>query len=526
VPVQVFAVAMVIAAGVLVGRLVANRTGLPDAALYVVLGVVAAAVPSVADVQLSPDVVLLVFLPPLIYYAAFFSDPRESLRNLVAVLGQAVGLVVATAAVVAGVVLVVFPDVGLAAAIALGAAIAPPDPVAAGAVLQRLGVPRRLMTVLETEGLINDGVALTLFALAVGAVGARLGPVDVLLRLGAEVGGGVGFGLAVAVVVLWLRRRLRDMPSHVVLSLMTPYVAFLPAESVHSSGVLATVTAAVWQSTRGRGLVEPTARQQSETFWRVLNTLLQGVLFVLLGVQVPAIVAGVAEYPVWQLVVAGLAVVLAAVGTRMVWMVAVAPLLERLPIREDLAAEMTWRERALLAWCGPRGAVSLAVAVSLPLLTAGGAPFPRRDLLVFLAVVVVLTTLVGQTVTLPRLLLLLRLRPTPDELAEGARARRALVGAALDELDAISKDDENPSAGIAALRQVLELRRDHLHGRLEDTPTPEKDPTDLRLRLVAAERSALRTLHEKGEISRPTMVQISQELDADETALRRRAGHA
>jgi sodium/hydrogen exchanger family protein len=289
-----------------------------------------------------------------------FSDPRESLRNIVAVLGQAVGLVVATAAVAAGLVLAVFSDLGWAAAIALGAAIAPPDPVAAGSVLQRLGVPRRLVAVLETEGLINDGVALTLFALAVGAVGARLGPGDVLLRLGTEVVGGIGFGVVVALVVLWLRRRVRDTPSLVALSLVTPYVAFLPAQSVHSSGVLATVTVAVWQSTRGRGLVEPTTRQQTETFWRVLNTLLQGVLFVLLGVQVPAIVAEVSEYPVWQLAMAGVAVVLAAVGTRMVWMVSVAPLLERLPVREELAADMTWRERALLAWCGPRGAVSLA----------------------------------------------------------------------------------------------------------------------------------------------------------------------
>jgi CPA1 family monovalent cation:H+ antiporter len=186
---------------------------------------------------------------------------------------------------------------------------------------------------------------------------------------------------------------------------------------------------------------------------------------------------------------------------------------------------MTWRERALLAWCGPRGAVSLAVAVSLPLVTAGGAAFPRRDLLVFLAVVVVLVTLVGQTATLPRLLRLLRLSPTADELAEGTRARRALVGAALEELDAITEDAGNPSQAVEALRQVLELRRDHLRGALEDAARFQEDPTDLRLHLLAAERAALRELHRKGEISRPTMVAISQELDADETALRRRSGH-
>ena len=252
-PVQVFAVAMVVAVGLLIGRLVANRAAVPEAALYVVFGVAAGLLPGVAQLRLSPDLVLLLFLPPLIHYAAFFSDPRESLRNLVAVLGQAVGLVMATAAVVAGALIVVVPGIGWAAALAFGAAIAPPDPVAAGTVLERLGAPRRLVTVLETEGLINDGVALTVFAVAVGAVGAELSTLDVLGRLGLEVLGGVGFGLVVGIVATALRRRMRDMPSHVVLSLATPYVAFVPAQALHSSGVLATVTAAVWMGMRGRG---------------------------------------------------------------------------------------------------------------------------------------------------------------------------------------------------------------------------------------------------------------------------------
>jgi NhaP-type Na+/H+ or K+/H+ antiporter len=267
--------------------------------------------------------VLLLFLPPLIYYAGFYSDPRETVEHLPAVIGQSVGLVLVTAGTCAGALLLVFPDVGWAAALAFGAAVAPPDPVAATNVLQRLGVPRRLVTVLEGEGLINDGIALTVFALAVTAVGASPTAGDVGLELLVQIGGGIAIGLVVGVASTWLRRRVTDSASHVVLSLATPYLAFVPAQLVHASGVLATVTAAVWLGTRGRGLVAPTSRMQTETFWRALNVMLVALLFVLLGLQVPAIVAVVGGYPIGQLVAAVLAVLLAAVGSRLIWVMVV-----------------------------------------------------------------------------------------------------------------------------------------------------------------------------------------------------------
>ncbi|GAA2854515.1 Na+/H+ antiporter [Pseudonocardia halophobica] len=540
VPTQVLLVVLVLAAGVVLGRLVSRWTGLPEAAVYVLLGVGAAFIPGVGEVRLSPDLVLLVFLPPLIYYAAFFSDPRETANNLVPIIGQSVGLVVATALAVGGSLLLVFPDVGWAAAIAFGAAVAPPDPVAAGSVLQRLGAPRRLVTVLESEGLVNDGVALTLFAVAISAVGATTSVGEVGLQLLIEVGGGIAFGLVVGIVSAALRRFVRDTASHVILSLVTPYLAFVPAQELHSSGVLATVTAAVWLGVRGRGLVEPTVRLHSETFWTVLNSLLVALLFVLLGIQVPAVVREVGAYSWTALAVAAAAVVVVAILVRLAWVMLVAPLGALLPVREELAAQMPWRERVVLGWCGPRGAVSLAVALSIPLTAADGAPFPRRDLLLFLTVVVVLVTLVGQTVPLPRLLKVLNLRPDERERTEGVRARRAAVDAALRELDEVAERDEPEPAGVEELRQVLELRRDHLRDQLEATrhahrhgddeggPEPEAhgegatDVSALRLRLVEVERETLRRMQANGEISRPTMVAISQELDLDETQLRRR----
>ncbi|GAA4693364.1 Na+/H+ antiporter [Pseudonocardia yuanmonensis] len=546
-PTQVLLVVVVLAAGVVLGRLVSRRTGLPDAAVYVLLGVAAAFIPGVAEVRLSPDLVLLLFLPPLIYYAAFFSDPRETANHLVPVVGQAVGLVVVTAVAVGGTLLLVFPDVGWAAAIAFGAAVAPPDPVAAGSVLQRLGAPRRLVTVLESEGLVNDGVALTLFAVAIGAVGASTSAGEIGLKLLIEVGGGIALGLVVGIVSAALRRYVRDTASHVLLSLVTPYLAFVPAQELHASGVLATVTAAVWLGVRGRGLVEPTVRLHSETFWSVLNTLLVALLFVLLGIQVPTVFREIGAYPWQALLLAALAVSVAAIVVRLAWVMAVPPLGQLLPIRQDPASHMPWRERLALGWCGPRGAVSLAVALSIPLTAVGGAPFPRRDLLLFLTVVVVLVTLVGQTVPLPWLLRVLRLRPDERERTEGLRARRAAVDAALRELDEVAEQDEPGPAGVEELRQVLELRRDHLRDQLEASRRAHQGdgdgagrngdgraghdrnaegPTDtsaLRLRLLKVERETLRRLQSRGEISRPTMVAISQELDLDETQLRRRS---
>lgn len=365
-PVQLFVVALVVVVAVLLGRLLTGRLGVPDATAYVVLGVAAGFVPGLPAVQLSPDVVLLLFLPPLIYFAAFFSDPRETMAHIVPVVGQSVGLVLATAVAAAGALLLIYPDVGWAGALAFGAAIAPPDPVAATSVLARLGAPRRLVTVLAGEGLVNDGVALTPFALAIENVGSSPSGGEIVVRILVEVGGGIGIGLVVGVAVVWLRKRIRDTPSQVVLSLATPYLAFVPANLVGASGVLATVSAAVWLGTRGRGLFAPASRLPTETFWRVLNVLLVAVLFVLLGLQVPGIIAVVAGYPIGTLLLAAAAVVLVAVTVRPAWVLLVPPLLARLPVHEGLLVTMPRRERAALGWCGPRGAVSLAVALSIP----------------------------------------------------------------------------------------------------------------------------------------------------------------
>ncbi|MBO0876266.1 MAG: Na+/H+ antiporter [Pseudonocardia sp.] len=523
---QFFVTGVALAVAILLGRLLSNRVGVPDTAVYVLIGTGAGLLPGLGQVHLSPDVVLLLFLPPLLYYAAFFSDPRETVDHLAPVIGQAFGLVLVTAFAAAATLLAVFPDVGWAAAIAFGAAIAPPDPVATTTVLQRAGAPRRLVTVLEGEGLVNDGVSLSLFSIAVASVGTQQSALMATAGVLIEVGGGIGAGLAIGVAVTWLRGRIRDGLSQVVLSLMTPFLAFVPAHLAHASGVLATVTAAVWLSTRGPGLVAPTARVQTETFWRVLNILLVALLFVLLGMQVPTIVAVVNDYSASTLLLAGSSLVVVTVLVRLAWALFIQPVLVRIPAREEAVVSMPRSERVILGWCGPRGAVSLAVILSVPLATASGAAFPRRDLLLFLTIVVVLATLVGQVVPLPALLRRLRLIPTERERTEQLRARRATVDAALRELDGITAEEEHEPVGAEALRQVFELRRDRLLSLLDlesdgrgDAEAPPDDQT-LRLRLLHAERDALRHLYEHGDITARTRLEISQELDLDETRLR------
>jgi Na+/H+ antiporter len=521
---EVFGTGGVLVVALLLGRLLARGARVPDAAAYVLIGVLAGLLPWLPHVRLSPDVVLLVLLPPLIYYAAFFSDPRETVAHIGPVVGQSIGLVLATSAVAAGVLMLVFPQVGWAAALAFGAAVAPPDPVAATSVLDRLGVPSRLVTVLEGEGLVNDGAALTLFGLAVAGIGSTVPPGRLVLTLLLGVLGGVAFGLLVGVLVSWVRARIRDVPSQVALSLATPYLAFVPAQWAHASGVLATVSAAVWLGTRGRGLVAPTARLQTETFWRLLNTLLVAALFVLLGQQVPSVVAEVRRYPPGTLALVAVALVVAVVLVRVAWALAAVPVLARVQRGGGMGARMTRAERLALGWCGPRGAVSLAVALSLPTTLPGGGPFPWRDLLLFLTVVVVLATLVGQVLTLPPLLRRLRLSPGERERAAALHARRAATDAALRELDEAEEQGFDRDE-VDALRQAYELRRDRLAREIDLEPgvTPERprrDEHELRLRLLGAEREVLRRLRRTGELGARAMVEISQELDLDETRLR------
>ena len=282
---ELFTLAVAIAGVMIVGRAVANRLEIPDAIVLVVLGVLAGLIPQVPNIDLPPDVVLVLFLPPLVYNAAFLSAPRESRENAVPITGLAFGATTATIAAVGAVTRLVLPGIGWAPALAFAAAVAPTDAVAATSVLTRLGAPQRVVTILEGESLINDAVALTAFGLAVEAMARPFTFGHGVTRLAEVVLGGIAYGLVVAVVIERVRKRVKDPASQILISLITPFVAYIPADELNVSGVLATVVTGVYLGNRAEGLIQPASRVAGTMFWRTLIFLLESALFVLLGLE-------------------------------------------------------------------------------------------------------------------------------------------------------------------------------------------------------------------------------------------------
>ncbi len=519
---SVFLLGVIIAAAVLLARAIARRFGVPDAVAFVVLGVLGSLVPGASDVRVPPDVVLLIFLPPLIFYAGFFSDARIVRANLGTITGMAVGLVIVTAVSVAAVMHQLVPGVGWAAALALGAAVAPPDPVAATSVMTKLRVPRRVTTILEGEGLINDGISLTFFALAIESVGETVTVGHAALRAVEAIVGGVAFGLAIGWVVSKVRHLVRDPNSQIVVSLLTPYLAYIPAERFHGSGVLATLAAAAWLGTGGRGLFQPASRVQSQSFWNVLIFLIEATLFVLLGLQVPEIVRGIGDYSSGLVVAASLLVVLTVIVVRLFWQMFLPPLGARLWPSDEVFA-LPRRERTLIGWCGLRGAISLAIALSIPV-TLDGEPFPGRNLLLFITLVVVLATLVGQGSTLPLAIRWLKVSQSEEEQGQGLLGRRKAAEAALAELEEQVSQGDVQEDSARALRPLYESRLERLRevSAGNDPPESSTEIHRLRLQLLKAQRTAVKQLYESDEIGADVQVEITHEIDLEEARLRRR----
>jgi CPA1 family monovalent cation:H+ antiporter len=313
------------------------------------------------------------------------------------------------------------------------------------------------------------------------------------------------------------------MGSQVVLSLLTPYLAYIPAQRLHGSGVLATLAAAAWLGIRGRGLFQPAARVQTEAFWRVLVFLIEATLFVLLGLEVPGIVRGVAHEPAGTLAIASAAVVGTAIGVRLLWQVLTPPLIARFR-RTDEVATLPRRERALIGWCGMRGAVSLAIALSIPRTLSDGRPFPERELLLFLTLVVVLVTLIGQGSSLPLVIRWLGVAQSDEELGQGLLGRRVATEAALRELEELVVNGEVSEDSARVLRPLYEARLERLRRRIEGDDVPEAgtEVYHLRLRLLGAQRDALAKLYQNDEIGADVSHEIRHELDLEEARLRRR----
>jgi CPA1 family monovalent cation:H+ antiporter len=483
--------------------------------------------PGVPDVELHPDLVLVIFLPPLLYVAAFFADLR-ALRTYARALSlTSIGLVLATTGAVA---VVGHELIGLpwAVAFALGAIVSPTDPVAATAIARQLGAPRRLVTLIEGESLVNDSSALIAYRVAVAAaIGGSFSLVDASVDFVVAVVGGIAVGLVVGAAIAEVRRRLDDIPVEITISIFSGFAAYLPAEGLGVSGVLAAVTTGIYLGWLAPQISSAQMRIQGFAVWELIVFLLNALLFVLIGLQLPTILDAVSGFDVGTLAGYAVAVIAVVVVTRFLWLFTtpyVLRALDRRPRQAELRVGAA--PRVVVGWAGMRGAVSLAAALSLPLETDAGAPFPDRELVIFLAYCVVLFTLVVQGLTLPALIR--RLGVVDDGAEEEAEEHAARIGAAeaaLEALDRLAEEDWTRDDTLERARRLHGFRRRRfatLRGDLEDEDgIVDQSLAYQRLMhdVIEAQRAAIVRMRNEGLISADVMRRVERDLDLEETRL-------
>ena len=499
----------------------------PYPILLVLGGLAAGFAPGVPDLELPPDLVLVVLLPPLLYGAAFFTSLRDLRTNIRPIGLLAIGLVLTTMVTVAVVAHEVV-ELPWAAAFTLGAIVSPTDPIAATAIARRLGVPRRIVAVLEGESLVNDATALVAYRVALGAVvSGSFSLWDAGLRFVLGALGGVVIGLAVGWIVRQARRRLDDPPVEITISLMTGYFAFLPAEVVGASGVLAAVTAGIYLGWHTPELTTAEVRLQGDAVWEIGTFVLNAVLFVLVGLQLPRILDNLEGTPTQTLLGYGAAIGATVIGVRLIWVFPATYLPRRLSRRiRERDPSPPWQSPALIGWAGMRGAVSLAAALALPFTTNAGDPFPGRDLVIFLAFCVILVTLVGQGLSLPFAIRLLGLEADDTGGREESKARIHAAEAGLARLDELGPEEWVREDTLERLRGRYEFRLSRFAARFDDgddgaIEERSVDYQRLRRELLEAERNAIVQLRRLGRIGDEVMNPILRDLDLEESRLDR-----
>ena len=506
---------------------IAQFVRIPYPILMVLGGLGLGLIPGAPEVTLNPDVVLVVFLPPLLYVGAFFASLRDVRRDARVIGLMAIGLVGATAV---GVALVAHELAGLpwAAAFTLGAIVSPTDPLAATQIMRRLGAPRRLVNVLEGEGLINDATALVLYRTAVGAaVGGSFSAWDAGLGFLLAPIGGIVVGLGVAWVIAEVRRRVEDVPTEITISIFTGYAAYFPAEAIGASGVLAAVTAGIYLGWRAPQIASSESRLQGFSFWTITQFLLNATLFVLIGLQLPQILDGLSGQSAWDLFVYGAAASGVVIGVRFAWIFGTTVVIRALDRRPDqLLRRATWQARAIGSWAGMRGAVSLAAALAVPVATDAGDPFPGRDLILWMTFCVILATLVFQGLTLPWLIRVLGVHDDgEEERREELKARVKIAAAALDRIDELEGEAWVRPETLERMRGQYRYRKRRFAaqaGKIEDEDGIEDQSQGFQRasrEVITAERRVLVALRDRGTISNDVMHRIERELDLEDSRL-------
>lgn len=508
-------------------ELLAHKLGVPHPALLVLGGLGLALTPGLPRVEMDPEAVFLIFIPPLLYRAALLTSWRDFRSHLRAIITLAVGVLLGTVAVVAAVAHSLTPEFSWGAAFVLGAIISPPDAIAAVAVMRRLGVPRSVVTILEGEGLVNDAVALVSYRVAMTAIvagGFSVGEASWRFLGGAA--GGIGIGFAAAFLVIFVRRKVGRVPLvENTISILTPFVSFIPADRLGLSGVLAVVTTGLYLGRVGPRLVSPATRLQSQAMWEMIVFLLEGLIFILIGLYLPSAFQALRHHTPGQLL--GYAAVISAVVV-LVRLLGVFPSAYGLRFLARVAGAKwpypKWRHVTFIGWAGMRGGDSLVIALALPLTTSAGAPFPARDLIIFITFAVILATLVVQGFTFGAVVRLLGLKDDGIDRNEEAQARRASLEAGLAHLEEVVKSPDAPVDHIRDLRDRHARRLHHLMVKDQPVLFPEKREAEfiyrrLRLDMLQVEREALIRLRDQDKISDSVMALIQRDLDLEATLL-------
>src|SRR6266436_10333512 len=476
---------------------VAQRLKTPPSILLVVAGIALALVPGLPPVELAPELVLLVLLPPLIYSAGVSMSWREFRFNLRLITLLAFGCVIfTTCAVAAAAHYVLALPWGIA--FLIGAIVAPPDVIVPLAIARRLGLPRRLLVVLEGEGLANDATALILYRFAVAAIATgAFSFAQATGTFAAIVVGEIIWGIAVGWLSLRLRRLAREPRAEIVLSLITPYLAFLVPEELGGSGVLATVSTGLYVSWNGPLLIPSATRLQGIFFWDLLIYVIEGLVFLLTGLQARVLIEKASTSSLRDIAIAILLTTAIVVAARFIWVFPATYMPRWLsPSLRRRDPQPPWQQVFVLGYTGVRGVVSLAAALAIPLTIASGEPFPHRDLILFITFGVIVLTLVGLGLALPLVIRWLgvakhRVEESQREHEAELAARNEVIRASRRHLERLTNERKLSTETVALLNARHDHRERLIPSDLDDGLNAIRSSNDVRLELIAAERDVL-----------------------------------
>ena len=500
---------------------VAKRIQVPYPIVLVISGLALSFLPHIPRITLDPQVVFLVFLPPLLFSASFRISWRDFRNNLVSIVMLAFGLVGFTLYGVALTTRSILPGFDWKLGLVLGAVVATTDAIAATATAKRLGLPRGIVDLLEAESLVNDGSGLLAlkFTSAIVVTGITPSFAGGVLELFYLIGAGVLIGLLAGIIAQFFQRRIADPPVEITIGLATPYITYLVAEAIHCSGVLATIACGLYLGRHSSGIYSLDARIESSAFWKTLDFILNGIVFLLLGLQLPAILADIRGLSGMELVVDAIAFSGIVILLRLLWVFPgawISMKLKRILLRRQ-EQKLSPQAVFLVGWAGMRGVLALAAALSLPAYTDNGQPFPQRSLIIFLAFSAIFATLVLQGMSMPALIRRLGMGGFSIGREEEARARHEMINAALRAIDRMRERSDEDAEALDALEGHYRHQLSLVGSADPDAQLPSKDAAAARLRIAhklrSVERSIVLRLRDEDQIHDEVLRTLERELD-------------